>query len=229
MGQPSFGFPKDLQQVVLKGEKPFLGRPGEELKPVNIEEIKEKLKKYTENPTMRDAISWCLYPKVFEDYLANLNEYGDLSRMASHVFFMGMFRNESTEITIEDGKTLMVKFIGIGELDNDGTRIMQFELNGARRDVAVLDIKDKTEKIVSEQVKLADINNRKHVGSSMPGSVSKIHIKKGDTVEVNQPLIIIEAMKMETSVVALVSGVVEEVFVREGQAVKAGELLAVLS
>jgi pyruvate carboxylase len=62
----------------------------------------------------------------------------------------------------------------------------------------------------------------------MPGAVSKVQIKKGDTVEVNQPLFTIEAMKMETSIVALKSGLVEEVFVREGQLVKAGELLAVL-
>ena len=228
MGQPSFGFPKDLQEAVLKGEKPYTARPGAELAPVNIGEVKENLKKLTENPTDRDAISWCLYPKVFEDYLAKIGEYGDISRMASHVFFKGMAQNEATEITIEDGKTLMVKFIRVGEANNDGTQIMHFELNGARRDVIVAGIADKTAKAAAEQVRLADIDNRNHVGSSMPGSVSKVQVKKGDTVEVNQPLFTIEAMKMETSVVALVPGVVEEVLVKEGQVVKAGELLAVL-
>jgi len=45
---------------------------------------------------------------------------------------------------------------------------------------------------------------------------------------VNQPLFIIEAMKMETSVVAQISGTVDDVLVKEGQFVKAGELLAEL-
>ncbi|MCL2078075.1 MAG: pyruvate carboxylase [Oscillospiraceae bacterium] len=225
MGQPSFGFPEDLQRVVLKAEKPFTGRPGEELASINIEEVKENLKNRIENPTERDAISWCLYPKVFDGYLNAREEFGDISRMASHVFFMGMRQGESTEITIEKGKTLIVKFVGKGEENDDGTRMMQFELNGVRREVAVA---DKHIQVTSEQVRYADIGNNKHVGSSIPGAVSKTYVKKGDVVEENQLLFIVEAMKMETSVVAMTAGVVDEVFVRDGQSVKAGELLATL-
>jgi pyruvate carboxylase len=225
MGQPSFGFPEDLQRVVLKGEKPVEGMPGRALPPVDLETVRENLKKHTENPTERDAIGYCLYPKVVEGYLKRREEFGDISRMASHVFFMGMSRNELTEITIEDGKTLMVKYIGAGEENSDGTRIMQFELNGARRDVIVV---DETIQVSAEQVQYADIENKHHVGSSIPGAVSKLYVKKGDNVEENQPLVIIEAMKMETSVVARTAGTVEDILVREGQSVKAGELLATL-
>ena len=225
MGQPSFGFPKDLQRVVLKGEKPVVGDPGKALPPVDLDKVKKDLKKHTEHPTERDAISWCLYPKVVEDYFARRKEFGDLSRMVSHVFFMGMAPSEVTEITIEDGKTLMVKYIGAGEENDDGTRTMQFELNGAKRDVVVV---DEAIQVSSEQVLYADVDNKHHVGSSIPGGVSKVHVKKGDPVEENQPLFVIEAMKMETSVVARTAGIVDEVYVREGQSVKAGELLALL-
>ena len=55
--------------------------------------------------------------------------------------------------------------------------------------------------------------------------VSKISVKPGDKVEENQVVAVIEAMKMETSVVARMSGTVEEIRVQEGAAVKAGELL----
>jgi pyruvate carboxylase len=55
-----------------------------------------------------------------------------------------------------------------------------------------------------------------------------MYVKRGDTVEKNQPLFVIEAMKMETSVVAMIAGTVDEVLVKEGQIVKAGELLATL-
>ncbi|MCL2634079.1 MAG: pyruvate carboxylase [Oscillospiraceae bacterium] len=225
MGQPSFGFPKELQRVVLKGETPITGRPGAELEPFNLEGTIEMLKEHMENPTERDAISWRLYPKVFESFLARRKEYGEICRMASHIYFMGMSRNEATEISIKDGKTLMVKFIGVGEENDDGTRTMQFELNGVRRDVAVA---DKTVQAASSQVTYANLDDPKHVGSSIPGAVSKVHVKIGDKVVKNQPLFIIEAMKMETSVVALSDGVISGVLVKEGQLVKAGELLATI-
>ena len=55
--------------------------------------------------------------------------------------------------------------------------------------------------------------------------VSKVNVKPGDQVKVNDVLAVIEAMKMETSVVARMDGTVDEVFVKGGQSVKAGELL----
>ncbi|MCL2109154.1 MAG: pyruvate carboxylase [Oscillospiraceae bacterium] len=225
MGQPSFGFPEDLQKVVLKGDTPFTNRPGTELAPVDLDKIRQALHPLKENPTERDAISSCLYPRVYEDYLKTIEEYDNLSRMESHVFFSGMKTGETTIIPIEEGKNLILKFLGAGEENPDGTRQMHFELNGMRREVAVM---DKSIAVVAEQVRLADFSDKKQVGSSIPGAVSKVNVKKGDTVEENQPLFIIEAMKMETAVVAQTAGVVEELLVAQGQSVKAGELLAVL-
>jgi pyruvate carboxylase len=229
MGQPTFGFPEDLQKAVLKGKEAFKTRPGVELEPADFGKIKENLKKFTENPTDRDAIGWCLYPKVFEEFASHREEWGDISRMSSHIFFMGMARGQSTQITTREGKTHMVKYVGLGEINDDGTRTMQFELNGARRDVRVKMPKGSAEaEAAGSSIVYADIDNKKHVGSSIPGGVSKVFIKKGDKVEVNQPLFTIEAMKMETGVTAMSSGIVEEILVKEGQLVKSGELLAIL-
>jgi pyruvate carboxylase len=228
MGQPVFGFPEDLQRAVLKGAKPLTNRPGVELEPVDLARVKADLAKIKENPCNRDAISWCLYPKVYEEFCKARNECGDISRMSSHVYFMGMARNETTEVTVGDGNTAMIKFVGLGELHDDGTRTVQFELNGVRRDVKVRIPESAAAERTSTGTVLADIDDHRHVGSSIPGGVSKVFIKKGDTVEVNQPLFIIEAMKMETSVVAMTAGTVEEVCVKQGQLVKSGELLAVL-
>ena len=55
--------------------------------------------------------------------------------------------------------------------------------------------------------------------------MSKVNVKPGDQVKVNDVLAVIEAMKMETSVVARMDGTIYEVFVKGGQSVKAGELL----
>ena len=53
-------------------------------------------------------------------------------------------------------------------------------------------------------------------------------VKEGDVVEANQPVATIEAMKMETNILAAEAGIVEKIYVSEGQQVKAGEMVAKL-
>ncbi len=225
MGQPQGGFPKELQRVVLKEKTPITCRPGQLLAPVDFDKVREKLEEFYPNPSLRDVIGWCLYPKVMENFLRHRSDYGDISRMPSHVFFMGLGKGESAEINIETGKTLMIKYVGPGELNEDGTRELQFELNGARRDVAVA---DHSASVTVHQVPMADPENKAQVGASIPGGVAKILVKPGDVVQANQVLMMIEAMKMETSVVSHIAGTIDQVLVSEGQSVKAGELLVTM-
>jgi len=226
MGQPMGGFPPELQKVVLKGEEPISCRPGELLPPVDFEAVKAKLRdELGIEPTMKSVLSYCLYPRVVEEYLRHLDEHADLSRMDTHVFFLGLDPGETTELTIEDGKTLVIKYIGLGELNEDGTRNVIFELNGARREIAV---PEKGAQSKAASVKLADPTDKYQVGASIPGTVFKILVKEGQTVEENEGLIIIEAMKMETKIVARTKGTVSEILVKEGSKVKAGQLLLTL-
>ncbi|MEF9972049.1 MAG: biotin/lipoyl-containing protein, partial [Oscillospiraceae bacterium] len=225
MGQPAWGFPEDLQKVVLKGEKPLTCRPGEILEPIDFDTIKQKITQFKPDPNMRDAISWCFYPKVLEDYWAHKKEYGYLMRMGSHVFFNGMALGETNKINIEDGKTLVIKYLGLGDLNDDGTRNVQFELNGMRREVAV---RDKNAIVSAKQIQLADPEDKSQIGASIPGAVTKVEVKPGDKVVENQVIAVVEAMKMETSVVARMDGTVDSVLVKQGQTVVAGELLVTI-
>ena len=222
MGQPPCGFPVELQRVVLKGEEPITCRPGELLEPVDFEKVKEEIKEKCPDATMRDVISYCIYPKVVEEYWEHSKEYGYLMRMGSHVFFNGLAVGETNKINIEDGKTLVIRYLGLGDLNEDGTRNVIFELNGNRREVAVV---DKNAPVTGKVVVMADPQDKSHTGASIPGMVTKVNVKPGDVVAGNQVLAVIEAMKMETSVVARMAGVVDEVLVSEGTNVKAGELL----
>lgn len=58
-----------------------------------------------------------------------------------------------------------------------------------------------------------------------PAPVSKVAVKVGDTVEKNQTLLTIEAMKMETAITARMNGTIEDILVHEGDTVKGGQLL----
>ena len=222
MGQPAWGFPEDLQKVVLKGEEPITCRPGELLPPVDFEAARAHVHELRPNPSRRSVVSWCLYPKVVEEFYRHCKEYGYMTRMGSHVFFNGMALGETTRINIAEGKTLVIKYLGLGTLNDDGTRNVQFELNSQRREVAV---PDKHANVQVRNVVMADPEDKSQSGASIPGLVSKINVKPGDQVTENQVIAVIEAMKMETSVVARMAGTIDQVLIKEGQDVKAGELL----
>ncbi|MCL2546236.1 MAG: pyruvate carboxylase [Oscillospiraceae bacterium] len=225
MGQPQGGFPKDLQEVVLKGKTAITCRPGELLEPIDFDKVKQEMQAFRPNATMQDVVAYCLYPKVFKDYCANVKAYSDLSVLETSVFFNGLAVGQVTEVKIEDGKTLMIKLVSVGEANADGERNMIFELNGDRREIVVRDAKQSASSAV---VTMANADNPMEIGASIPGTVNKINVKPGDKVKKNAVLAVIEAMKMETTVVSKVDGVIDQVLVREKQAVKAGELVVVM-
>ena len=225
MGQPAGGFPPELQKLVLKGEEPITCRPGELLAPVDFDAARAAVHKLNPEADDRTVVSWCMYPKVVEEFCRHRQEYGYITRMGSHVFFNGMALGETNKMNIEDGKTLVIKYLGLGDLNEDGTRNVLFELNGMRREVAVPDAS------AAETVKttvLADPEDKGQVGAPMPGMVSRVMVQPGETVEQNQVLLVIEAMKMETQVVARMAGKVDRVEVKENTVVKAGELLVTI-
>lgn len=63
----------------------------------------------------------------------------------------------------------------------------------------------------------------------MPGKVVRVVGAPGDTVRHRQPVVVIEAMKMENELRASMDGTLTEVLVQEGQSVEAGVLLAIIT
>ncbi len=222
MGQPGGGFPKELQEVVLKGKEAITCRPGELLEPVDFEQMKKEVSQFDPNPSWRSVLSYTLYPKVYKEYVRTRDQYGYIVRMGSHVFFHGLSIGETNLVEIADGKTLVIKYLGPGEVDKEGMRTVSFELNGIRRDVRVPD--PEAQKFIVK-VPMADPEDKSQVGASIPGAVSSINVSVGDKVTAGQTVITIEAMKMETATAARIDGVIEEVLVREGDTVKGGQLL----
>jgi acetyl-CoA/propionyl-CoA carboxylase biotin carboxyl carrier protein len=63
----------------------------------------------------------------------------------------------------------------------------------------------------------------------MPGTVLAVHVTVGDTVNAGQPVLVVEAMKMEHTVTAPLDGVISELTAKAGQQVRMDETLAVIS
>ena len=223
IGQPVNGFNKKLQDIILKGQQPLTERPGEYLKPVDFEEIREELvaKNYGK-VTEQDVISYVLYPKVFDQFIQTREQYGNLSLLDTPTFFFGMRNGETVEIEIENGKRLIIKLETISEADENGTRTIYYVMNGQARRIKIKDENIKTNANVKPK---ADKTNPNHIGAQMPGSVTEVKVSVGDEVKVNQPLLITEAMKMETTIQAPFNGVIKKVTIGNGDAIATGDLL----
>ncbi|MEK4030322.1 pyruvate carboxylase [Pseudobacillus sp. FSL P4-0506] len=223
LGQPYGGFPKQLQKVILKGKEPLTVRPGELLKDVDFEALREELSKELDRQvTDHDVIAYALYPKVFKEYVRTIDQFGDVSVLDTPTFLYGMRLGEEIEIEIETGKTLIVKLVSIGQAQADGTRIVYFELNGQPREVVIKDESIKSS--VASKIK-ADPKNESHLAATMPGTVIKVLVEKGEKVVQGDHLLITEAMKMETTVQAPFSGIVTNIHVQNGEAISTGDLL----
>ena len=89
MGQSTFPLPQELSKVVLKGEKPLDTLPSKLLPPADFDAIVKKLQKINPNAGLRQAIAYCLYPQVVEDFLRpGYETYGDISQMPSDILLL---------------------------------------------------------------------------------------------------------------------------------------------
>ncbi|MFZ0710838.1 MAG: biotin/lipoyl-containing protein, partial [Terrimicrobiaceae bacterium] len=227
LGEPDGGWPPKMTEVVLRGQKPKPGRPGEHLAPVSMDETAAMLKEKLGNDVSRtDLLSYLMYPDVFLAFAQTRQLYGDVSVLPTPQFYYGMEHDEQISAELEPGKTLVIKFLTVGEPHPDGQRTVFFELNGQPREVTV---QDKSLKVEKAQRMKADPANPGHVGAPIPGAVTSIIVENGQTISKGERLLVMEAMKMQTTVYAPVSGKVTERLVQVGQTVDAKDLLMVLS
>ncbi|WP_033257541.1 pyruvate carboxylase [Carnobacterium maltaromaticum] len=223
LGQPVGGFPEKLQKIILKDKKAITVRPGSLAKSVDFAAVKKELaEKMGEEPTHEDVLSYIMYPQVFLEYCKMHDQYGDVTLLDTPTFFHGMRHGESVEVRIEKGKTLIIKLIEVGEPDSEGNRILYFELNGQGREVVIKDISIKGTATLRRK---AEPTNKEQVGATMPGSVLEVLVEKGERVKAGQPILITEAMKMETTIQANFEGIVDQIYVQNEDIIETGDLL----
>jgi pyruvate carboxylase len=224
MGQPYGGFPEPLRSEILRGQRPKLTeRPGKSLPPVDLVAIKADLEKRFGNITGCDVASYTMYPKVYEEYRKYIEKYGDLSVVPTKYFLAPPEIGEEFSVDIEQGKTLVLKLLAVGELSTQtGTREVYFELNGEMRKVTVEDKHAAVETISRPK---ADAHNPNEVGAPMAGVVVEVRVQEGSEVKKGDPIVVLSAMKMEMVVSAPNSGKVANVSVKANDSVDASDLI----
>ncbi len=227
LGQPTGGFPKKLQKIILKDKKPYTDRPNAHLEPIVFDSAfkafaKKFQKGFTRPIEFEDFLSYCLYPKVFEEAHKKYKLYGSLSGLPTKSFFYGMSSDEEIVVTLQPGKTIIIKLLSVSNPNEDGIRLVFFRVNGENRYVEVHDKKLNIKK--EEHIKI-DHENSNEIGAPLQGSLYKVLVKKGQNVKENESLFIIEAMKMETTVVATKSGKIKSITLTSGTMVKQDDLI----
>jgi pyruvate carboxylase len=228
LGEPAGGWPKAFQRTVLESARatPIKGRPGAKLPRVDFKAAARELSGKIKKPvTDADVLSYVLYPQVFLDFAEHRKQYGDTSVIPTPNFFYGLQAGDEIAVEIEEGKTLIIRFLTVGDAREDGTRTVFFELNGQPREVRITD--RAVDATLRRQPK-AEPGDPNHVAAPMPGKISSMAVKKGEAVKAGDRLLSIEAMKMETAVYSPRDSHIAEVLVKAGSTVDAKDLLVVL-
>lgn len=236
LGWPEGGWPEPVWRVVL-GEKRFTeararhqaatkrrksksrkATPAFDLAKARTE-LAEKLRR---DATEDDLYSHLMYPQVFADFTKHQQAFGDVGVLPTPAFFYGLKVGEEVSISIEEGKILIVRLISIGAPDKDARRTVSYELNGITRETFILD------KSVAPKTKArpkADLADLTQVAAPIPGLVATLAVSVGSKVAKGEKLLMMEAMKMQTTVYAPCDGVIAELHVTVGETVESKDLL----
>ncbi|RZT00135.1 pyruvate carboxylase [Aquimarina brevivitae] len=230
LGQPEGGFPKELQKVILKDQEAFTNRPNAHLEPIDFEEEFKDFQKTFKKGMGRelditDFLSYKLYPKVFTGAYNHHLKYGNVMNIPTKNFFYGMTPGEEIIVELDKGKILLIEMISIGEPNEEGMVTVFFKVNGQTRNVEIQDNSIKVDKVVHVK---ADKSDPKQIAAPLQGSLSSVLVKTGQQVKKNEPLFIIEAMKMETTITANEAATVKKIVIKSGTMVEADDLVLTL-
>ncbi len=223
LGEPEGGWPKRLQKAILKDAKPQRGRPGAHLTPVNFPEIAGTLgRKIGHEPSSDEVLSFLMYPDVFLKFAKARQSYGNVEVLPTPQFYYGMQKGDEIAVELEPGKALVIKFLTVGEPHPEGFRTVFFELNGQPREV---NIRDKSLEVKVASAPKADAAKPGEIGAPIPGVVSSVAVELNQIVKKGDRLLVMEAMKMQSTVYAPVPGKITQMLVQPGRHVEAKDLL----
>ena len=225
LGQPEGGWPENIQNIVLRGEKTEEGRPGDRLPAADLDQAAAEIKEQFETDSRTDLMSYLMYPEVFAKFAKARAEFGELEVLPTPQFFYGLETRDEVSIELEPGKTIVVRLLTVDETREDGIRMAFFELNGQGREIEVL---DKSFEQTADTRRKADKAKPGEVAAPIPGAVTTIQVKVDAEVKKGDGLLVMEAMKMQTTVYAPIGGTVKEVLVSQRDSVQAGDLLLVI-
>jgi pyruvate carboxylase len=218
LGTPAGGFPQPFTERALRGA----ARPTEDGNALTPE-LRERLAQ--PGADRRAALSELQFPGPTQERADAYARYGDVSHIPTRAFLYGLPDDGDVSIELGPGVRLILELEAIGEPDDRGMRTVLVRVNGQLRPI---DVRDESIEAPTAKVERADPNDASHVAAPLTGVVT-LRVQPGDEVEAGQPLAVLEAMKMESTVTAPVGGTVKRVPVPSGTRLEQGDLIAVVA
>ena len=213
-------------------EEPIKTRPADRLEP-ELEAIKKEMPASAE--TVEDQLSFVLFPAIARDFF-EAREKGDLTpapletTQAKGPAVAGELHLAPAEFNVTvHGETYHVKLSGSGR-KVDGRKPYYIRVNDKLEEVSLEPIQEVLAGVpeapdtgTGSKPKRPRPSKPGDVAPPMPGRVVKILVAKDARVKTGDPLLIIEAMKMESRVPAPIDGKVTAILAAEGENVKTDE------
>ena len=217
LGDLPGGWPEPFRSKVLAGKNPKFG-----ITPVSAEDLATLSSDNKDRRRM--LLNRLLFPGPTNEFVKAREAYGNLDAVDTVDYLYGLEQGHEHVVEIAKGVRLFVGLEAIGSPDAKGYRTVMATLNGQLRPINIRD-----RKIAADipQAEKADPNNLGHVAAPFSGVVT-LQTVEGVHVEVGQPVATIEAMKMEATITANVSGVVRRLAIGKTSPVDAGDLLVVV-
>ncbi len=222
-----------LQQQAIGNEELIDCRPADLLKP-ELERLRHDIGELAHSD--EDALIYAMFPEIGRSFLEQRAAGTLHPEPLEPLRTADSPRTAPTEFNIAvHGETYHVKVTGTGH-HSQADRHFYFTIDDVPEEV-VVETLDELVLTGGTQgaVKKAIVGRRPkpsqpgHVATSMPGNIVDVLVKEGDSVTAGQPVLVTEAMKMETEIQAPIAGTVTALFVIKGDAVNPDEVLLEIS
>jgi pyruvate carboxylase len=217
LGDLPGGWPEPFRTKVLQGKNLKFG-----ITPVSDADL-ESLKA-DDSKLRRSTLNRLLFAGPTAEFTKFRETYGKLDQVDTVDYLYGLEPGVEHVVEIAKGVQLYVGLEAIGSPDAKGFRTVMATLNGQLRPI---NIRDRKIAVDVAQAEKADSSNLGHVAAPFAGVVT-LQTVEGAHVEIGQPVATIEAMKMEATITASVSGIVRRLAISKTQSVDAGDLIVVV-
>ena len=214
-----------LQRQAIGGEELIEVRPADLIKP-ELDKLRREVGALAK--TEEDVLTYAMFPDIGRKFLEE-REAGTLVPEVLLPIPDGTTATAAggqgvpTEFVIDvHGETYRVDITGVG-VKGEGKRHFFLSIDGMPEEVVFEPLNNFVGGGGGSQRKQA--SGPGDVSTSMPGNVVDVLVSEGDVVKAGQPVLISEAMKMETEIQAPVAGTVKAVHVAKGDRVTPGDLL----
>jgi len=217
LGDLPGGWPEPFRTKVLQGKHPKFG-----ITEVSIEDL-ANLNDSSEQ-IRRSTLNRLLFPGPIKDFEKARATFGNLDAVDTLDYLYGLEQGIEHVVEIARGVRIFVGLEAIGSPDSKGFRTVMATLNGQLRPLNIRDKKIASDVVSAEKANLA---NPHEVAAPFAGVVT-LQVVEGTHVALGQPVASIEAMKMEATITANVSGVVRRLAIGKTQSVESGDLILVV-